>query len=434
MKKKIRNVFYGWWIVASGTVLVMFGFGASTYSFGTFFVPISEELRLSRATTSLAYSLRGVEGGIEGVFTGPLTDKYGPRFLVRIGWTMMALGFFLMHYINSYWMFLVSFSLLVTVGSNAGLYIPLQTALAKWFHKKRGLALGILTTGSGVGNFILLPIIAWLIMDYGWRMAVIPLAIAALVLGCGMSFFIRPHNPEHYGLRPDGSKVEAPEAVASAAPPERQKESAVVEGLSLRQALKTSAFWLMTVAFFFGSVSMSAIMVHQIPFLEDMGISKVLAAASLGSMTMAGTPGRFFGGWLADRWNPKYLLFVAYILMAIGLFIFTRSTSMSFVWIFVVLYGLGFGGRMSIEPAIRAQYFGSKAFGSIYGYQNAFATLGSFIGPYLAGWVFDSTGSYVIAFLSFTTMMAVASIVILFIKSPVAHPPGIASLGLLKSK
>jgi len=423
---KIGNVFYGWWIVAAGVILALFGYGGWFYSFGALFNPISTEFGWSRATTSIAFSLSRLEGGLEGLITGPLVDKFGPRFLVRVGWTMTALGFFLMYYINSLWLFLVSYSLLLSLGMNAGLYMPLQTSVAKWFNEKRGLALGFLTAGGALGGSILVPVVAWLITDYGWRTAVIVLAVAAFVLGWGLSFVLKPHGPEHYGLRMDGKK-EGPVKEASTPAPVHgahvsAKGSGDWEGLTLKEAMKTQAFWLLVVALTFSHTAVTAIVVHEIPYIEDMGISKVLAAAALGTTTLMSTPGRLFGGWIADRWNLKILYFIASIVQAAGLFIFSKATDMVWVWSFVIIFGLSFGLRVPLEPAMRAKFFGRKAFGTIMGYLNAFAVVGSFAGPYFAGWIFDTTGSYVIAFLTFAAMVLVAGIVVLFIKSPAPQP------------
>jgi len=423
MIKRTKNVFYGWWIVAAGVVLCMFGYGGWFYSFGTLFKPISTDFGWPRATTSIAFSLSRLEGGIEGLVTGPLIDRFGSQLMVRVGFTMAALGFLLMSKIDTFWMFIISYSLLLSLGMNAGLYMPLQTSVAKWFDKKRGIALGFLTTGAALGGSILVPLTAWLITDYGWRIAVVVLAIAALILGWAVSSTLKPHGPEHYGLRVDGETIESAEDVTSpeTAPAEQGSIGRSEFGLSLREAMKTQAFWLLVIAFTCSHTAVSAIVVHEIPFIEDMGISKIVAAAALGTMTLMSAPGRLFGGWFADRWNVKYLYAVSSVAQAGGLFVLSRVTNMSWVWAFVVIYGISYGTRIPLEPAMRARYFGSKAFGSIMGYMNAFSVLGSFGGPYFAGWVFDTTGSYVNAFLIFAGMMIIAAIVILFIRSPMGN-------------
>jgi MFS family permease len=169
----------------------------------------------------------------------------------------------------------------------------------------------------------------------------------------------------------------------------------------------------------------SGIVVHEIPFLEDMGISKVIAAATLGTMMLMSVPSRLASGWLADRWSGKYILVVSAVLQAIGLFIFSRATDMSWIWAFVVIFGIGYGARISLEAVLKAEYFGTKAYGSIYGYMNALAMTGSFAGPFFAGLIFDTTGSYITAFLTFAGMMVAAVLMILPLKSPLKSKYGI---------
>jgi MFS family permease len=422
MKDRLGKVFYGWWIVAAGAILMAFSYGAWYYAYGAFFTPISTEFGWSRAKTSLAFSLSGGEGGLEGLITGPICDRFGPRFVVRAGWALAALGFLLMSRINSFWMFMVIYILFVSLGMNAGQMLPLTASVTQWFDKKRGLALGFLLAGGAIVGSLLLQGTARLIADYGWRMANVILGIVALVLGLGLSFILKPHGPEHYGLRMDGKKTEAAEDVAKSASAEVvEKDIGLSEGFSLKEALKTQAFWVMVIAFSFSRMALNAIVVHEIPFIEDMGISKVLAAAAMGGMTLMSSPGRLLGGWLCDKWNLKYLYFVSAIIQAGGLFIFSRATAMSWVWTFVVVYGFGYGIWISLGPALRAQYFGRKAYGAVYGYMNFFTTVGAIAGPYFAGWVFDTTHSYTSAFFIIGGSLVVSAVVILFVKNPMKN-------------
>jgi sugar phosphate permease len=422
--QKVGNIFYGWWIVAAGIALCLVGYGGWYYSFGALFNPVLTEFGWSRATTSLAFSFARLEGGLEGLITGPLVDKLGPRFMVRVGWTMAAIGFFLLYFVNSFWTFIVCYSLLITLGMDAGLYLPLQTTIAKWFNKKRGRALGFLTAGGALGGSVIVPVVAWAIVNYGWRTSVLFLAAAIFIIGWGMSFVLKPHGPEYYGLQMDGVKQDpaADKLVTTPVGNRGAKDNAEYDGLTLKEAMKTRAFWMLVVAFTFGQTTLSAIVVHQIPLIEDMGISKVVAASALGTMTLMSVPGRLTGGWLADRLKVQYLYFGASIIQATGLFILSCATSMSRVWLFVVIYGLSYGMRITIEPVMRAKFFGRKAFGSIMGYIGAFAILGSVAGPFFAGWIYDTTNSYVFAFLTFSVAIVLAGTIVLFTKSPMQQP------------
>ncbi len=429
MLRKAGKVFYGWWIVAAGSVLCMFGYGGYFYSYGALFNPISHEFGWSRATTSIAFSLSRLEGGVQGLITGPLTDRYGPRAMVIAGWMMAAIGFALMYYMHSFWMFILSYTVLVSLGMGTGLYLPLQTAVARWFNEKRGLAMGILTAGAALGGSAIVPAVAWLITQYGWRVSVLVLAVATVVLGLGLGAVLKPHGPERYGLAPDG-KERQPAVATPSHSDSKRPHVGVGEGLTLKEAMKTRAFWLMVLAFTFSHTALSAIVVHQIPFVEDMGISKVLAATALGMMTLISVPGRISGGWLADKWDIRRLYFVSSLMQALGLFFLARATDMAWIWVFVVVYGTGMGLRLPLEPMLRVQFFGYKAFGAIMGYINAFAVFGSFAGPYFAGWLFDITGSYITAFLTFAAMMVAAAIVVLLLKPPVQQgTAGFAATG-----
>lgn len=298
MREKLGRVFYGWWIVAAGSVLCAFGYGAWFYSYGAFFTPISTEFGWSRALTSLAYSFNRLEGGIEGLITGPIIDRFGPRFMIRISWTMTALGFLLMSQINSFWMFVVSYTVLVSLGMNGGLYMPMQTSITKWFDEKKGLALGILTASAAIGGSIVLQGTAWLINDYGWRKAVIVMAIVAVVLGWGASFIVKPHGPERYGLRVDGKRVEPGEDVSESASIGTEEEVIGVSGgISLKEAMKTRSFWIMTIAFLCSHASMTGVVVHEIPFIEDMGVSPGFGSGGSGCYDAYEFPGQV-GGWL----------------------------------------------------------------------------------------------------------------------------------------
>ncbi|MFC2044569.1 MFS transporter [Chloroflexota bacterium] len=424
MKEKLGKVFHGWWIVAAGVAIMALNYGGWYYAYGTFFTPIRNEFGWSRAKTSLAFSLARAEGGFEGLITGPLVDRFGPRIVIRVGMTIAALGFLLMSQVHSFWMFIFSYTVILTLGMNASSHMPNQTAIAKWFNKNRGLALGVLTAGAAIAGSLLLQGTARLIADYGWRTANAVLGIMALIIGWSMSYIHRPYGPEHYGLMVDGRGDKPTMELAKSTPIHGVEKGTVVsEGLSLKEALKTQTFWVMTVSFVASHAVLAATVVHEIPFIEDMGISPLLAAAALGTMTLMSSPGRFFGGWVSDKWNLKYIYCICSTIQAVGIFILSQTTSISWVWAFVIIYGFGYGVRIPLEPAIRARYFGRKAFGTIFGFMNCFAAIGSFSGPYFAGWVFDTTRSYVIAFQIFAVMLVASAIIILFLRNPLEYKP-----------
>jgi MFS family permease len=281
------------------------------------------------------------------------------------------------------------------------------------------LALGVVLAGAAVLGSLLLQVTARLIVNYGWRMANVYLAIGILMVGWSFSFLLKPHTPEHYGLKMDGERSGTAIAAGQLGTPLAEKNDVrATEGLSRTEALKTQAFWFMVLAFACRQTALAAVTVHEIPLIQDMGVSPILAAAALGTMTLVSSPGRFIGGWMSDRWNQKYLYVVCSVVQAGGLFLLARATSMSWVWAFVITYGFGYGISMSLEPAMRAAFFGGKAYGTIYGSMQFFTVMGAVFGPYFAGWVYDRSHSYTIAFFTFAMLMFVSAVVILFVRNP----------------
>ncbi len=411
-------MFYGWWIVFAGITLCIFGYGAWFYAFGVLFLPILTEFGWFRASTALALSLARLEGGAEGLITGPLIDRFGPQVVLRVGWILAGLGFIMLSQVRSYWMFLVAYTLLLSLGMNAGLYFPLQKSIADWFREKRGTALGFLTAGAGLGGSLIVIATALLVESYGWRTTVLIYGVIALILGWSLSYVIKPHGPEYYGLRPDGEEVETGKVGVAT----DQREVPIAEaGFSLEEAMKTPAFWILIVTLTICHAMVPALVVHQIAHVKEMGVSPVMAATTLGLLTFMSVPGRFAAGWLADRWKRdlKWLLVISIFIQTLGILILTLAQSLTHIWIYVVVFGIGYGSRITLEPAIRSRYFGRKSFGTIYGVINFISVLGGGVpAPFFAGWVYDTTGSYTFAFFIFTVTLASALVLALFLRQP----------------
>ncbi|MBW1709949.1 MAG: MFS transporter [Deltaproteobacteria bacterium] len=166
-----RKIFFGWWMTIAGGLLCIWGYGYHTYGFSALFKPIADELGFSRTATSVAASITRFEGGLEAPLVGYLSDRYGPRISVFSGIFLVGLGMLLMYWVNSLWSFYLFWSVICATGINISLSMPLDVAITNWFVKKRGTALSVKWVFSGLSGVIGLPIVAWLIIAYGWRMA-----------------------------------------------------------------------------------------------------------------------------------------------------------------------------------------------------------------------------------------------------------------------
>ena len=426
-RRRFSKIFPGWWIVLTGGILALWGHGYHSYGFSALFKPISTELGFSRATTSVAASIGRLEGGFEAPLAGWVTDRFGPRWIVLFGVFLIGLSLILMNYIDSLWAFLVVWGVMLGTGINIALAIPLHTAIANWFVKKRGLASGIQIVFSGLSGVLVMPLIAWLIIVYGWRITLDIGGVVMWLVGLPLVwFFLKQRRPEYYGLLPDGTTTKKEASEVSQMIDRGVEYAAEVEEVeyTLRQAIKTPAYWLLLASNACHSLAGPAINIHGIPFLTDIGVDPLWAAGMLAMMVSASIPFRFVGGFLADRVKKQNLRFImggAYLVQATGfaVFLLNQTTAMIYVWF--ILYGIGFGVGMGLMFPMRARYFGRKAFGSIGGFSALFMTPVGVAAPVYLGWVYDTTGSYITAFTLIAALVAFSAVLACFIVPP--KPP-----------
>jgi sugar phosphate permease len=269
-----------------------------------------------------------------------------------------------------------------------------------------------------------MPLIAWMTRTYDWRTACTVGGVVMGVVGLPIAWFlIKPRRPEYYGLLPDGAKIAEEVAASQEKLLERgvQYASEVKEvEFTLRQAVRTVPFWIMFVVQAVHGLVTPVMTIHCIPFLTDktgMGLDPVKAAGMMSIWVTASLPTRFIGGWVADRIKINQLRFLtafAYFLQTIGVLIFLKYQSVTIVYIWFILYGFGSGLATTANPLIRARYFGRKALGSIQGISSMLMTPIAVTAPIYAGWIYDTTGSYMNAFIQFAVLLGVGSVLALF--------------------
>jgi MFS family permease len=422
-----KGIFYGWWIVAAAATMHFFGGGTFYYGFTVFFNPIRETFGWSAAVTSVAFTLQRLEQGIIGPVAGFLVDRVGPRKLMLAGWAVVGLGFVLMSQINSLWAFYGTF-VVMAVGMSFASGLVSNTAIAHWFTRKRSRALTITFMGPGLCG-VLVPLLASLIGQFGWRETLTFAGIVLWVIGLPLSLVMR-HKPSQYGYLPDGESKETiyePTTTSNGRPSGQTIEAssgASTVSFTTKGALKTPAFWLLSFAFFFQQVGTSALMVHIVPYLENVKVPTTIAATAVTGMTLASLIGRVSFGLLGDFTNKRYLIAAALGLQTVGLFIFS-TISADKIWLlilFLLTFGPGYGGPIPLRPALQADYFGTKSFGTIMGLTAVISMAGGLVSPVVAGWIFDVTGSYRLAWQIFT-LITVPAIPLMVLAPPPKAPP-----------
>jgi MFS family permease len=418
IKERFENLYFGWYTVIAGAIIACWGYGSWYYGTSALFSPLIAEYGWTRAQLSAAFSMRSIEGGLEGPFGGMLIDKYGPRRITIISTIIACMGLLLVLYVRDIWQFVFVWGFVISLGFNLGLYDTVNAAVAKWFVKKRGRAISLVTIGGGLGAPVVVPVMTWIIINYGWRSAIIFVAISTLIICLPLAWFwMKDHPPEHYGLLPDGNTVimdmNSVENIQIGVFEEHE--------FTPRQALKTRSFWMMLLAFAFSGGITTAVTMHQMPYLQDIGIDPIAAAGVLGLMATMSLPGRLLFAWLGDRWGERKTLMLGYALKTVGVLIWTLANNIYTILLFVVLYGVGYGGTIPVSISLRASYFGRKAYATITGYTTFFTALTNIVYPIFAGWSYDVTGSYGGAFTIIAFAQALAIVFMFLATKP--NPP-----------
>jgi len=401
----IKKIFYGWWIVLACSLINLYVGGIVFFGFTAFFQPIREEFGWSYTQISLAASLRGLENSIFSPLAGFLVDRLGPRRLMLWGAITVGLGLILLSLTQSLAMFYASF-MLIGFGAGGCTAVVTMTAVANWFRRKIGLALGVLGSGIGAGGLVVLLIVV-LIDLYQWRSTLIILGLGMWALGIPLSLVVR-NRPEHYGYRPDGE-------VSSPSVQSHEIQEKGVE-IGLREALKMRSFLYLNMAEVIRVMTLMAVFTHVMPYLTSVGIPRATAGLVAGSIPLIGIIGRFGLGWLGDVFDKRYVMAVAIGLISLGLLAFSYMHVRWAMVPFLLLFPIGHGGSMVVRGSILREYFGRDSFGKMIGVIMGSAAVGGIIGPILAGWVFDTVGSYQPIWLVLCGLTGLTTVLIVRIK------------------
>jgi len=395
---KRPEFFYGWWIVVTAAVISFWG-GVGFYCITAFIKPVVDQFGWSYLEVSIAGSLRSVEIGLVAPFVGFLADRYGPRRVALLGGIICGLGYITLSLTNGLLMFYLGF-FVYSIGLTGMGHGVTMTAVANWFKKRVGRAMGITMAGYGLGG-IFIPIIVWMIGISDWRTALVILGVATWIIVIPAAVFLR-HRPEDMGLSPDGEKT-AFETQFEVAKASTRVRLPGAHDFTVKHALKTRAFWVLSVVFLVHMGVTSAVTLHAMPFFISVGLPAELGAVIGMLIPVTSIIGRLAFGWLGDRFGHRRMLLIVIALQAVGLVFLGLGTQLWHFVFFLVLYGPAFGGTFVGRPALQRQYFGRAAFGSIQGVLLAVTQIGGLTAPALAGWVFDVRQSYQLIWLVFAT-------------------------------
>ncbi len=412
---RARLKFFGWRIVAAGAAIQAMQSGLFMQAFGSYSVLLRDQFGWSATTLSIAFAMTRAESGMLGPVQGWLIDRFGPRKVMQVGLVMMAAGFIAFSQIQNLTGFFV-FYFIMSVGASLGGFLSVTTAIVNWFQRYRSRALATSQTGFAIGGS-LVPLLVFFMETYGWRETAFASGLIVLAVGLPLSALVR-HRPSDYGMYPDGLSPEDIEADEDYVAP----EGLTKVDFTAAQALRTRAFWMISLGHGSSLLVVGSLMLHLPLYLtDDEGMSLQRASFIVGALPVMQLVGQILGGYFGDVMNKRLMTVAAMMGHMVGLLMLTYAVNDIMIWAFVPLHGLAWGIRGPLMQSMRADYFGPTHFGTIMGFSSMIVMLGMITGPLLAGFLADQTGTYTVGFTVLALAAGVGS-VFFYLATPPAPP------------
>jgi MFS family permease len=368
------------------------------YSYGVFFKYLVADFGWTRAATSGVHSLFMVVHGGLAVGSGWLVDRIGPAKVMAGCAFIAGVGLALTSQVGALWQLYVTYGIIFGIGQSAG-YITTTATTARWFIKRRGLALGIVTSGAGLGVLIIAPLAARLIDAFGWSMAYLVLAAATWTIVIPSALLLR-RDPAEKGLKPYGLD-EATRALDSG---QKNEVDAGERGMAVEAAARYKQLWVLFSIYFLFNFCLQMVMVHLVNFATDMGIASLIAATFISIIGIGSFIGRLGMGTASDRIGADNALLICCIIMLSTLVLIIFAQELWMFYLFAIVFGFAYGGEVPQMPVLVGRFFGLRNVAVLVGVIVFGATIGGAIGAWVGGQVFDVTQSYQPAF----TIAAVA--------------------------
>jgi len=410
-ESKEGRIFWGWFVVSGAFFILSISYGAK-YCFGIFVKPMFAEYQWPMSVISLGASINLFMYALGGIFSGWLLDKMAPRWIMTIGAVITSAGFFLTSFVQTPLQLYLSYGILCGLGSAGIGVVVSSSSVGKWFVKKRGVAVGIASMGIGFGTMALTPVAGYIVKYYDWRDGFMFFGFLVFIIGVALpQIFMRRTNPEAYDLSPDGEK--SPQN-----PLQMKSASNITPEVFPMSVLKNSRFWILAVCFSVAVMAEMMAFVHQVAYAISNNIDKIVAASSIGVIGIASIFGRFFFGWFSDRiQDTKYSASLGFLVMAAGMFILLKATTVKLLFVYALVFGFGYGSLAPMMPVLLADRFGRYVLGSAYGWLTFFVVgFGGSLGPLFGGIIYDKFGSYTYAWQFNMIMLLLVTVIVLALK------------------
>ncbi len=402
--------FFKWIVVGISFINIAIAYGLN-FSFSIFFVAILEEFKWNRATTAGVFSLSALLLGISSWFAGGLVDRFGSRKILIGGAIILSFSTIASGWIQEVWHFYILFGVLSAIGTCGLGWVPNSVLLSNWFIENRGTMVGIAFSGMGIGILIIGPGAQYFISQFGWRTAYMLLGLIVLVLLLPLNCILRDWSNEKDSHSKNYRLVSSAKNSDQISP--LQKKGSKGEDWTLGRSMKTLPFWSLFFSFFLIPLGIFPVVIHQVAYVIDQGYSRILAAFIFGLMGLLSCIGRLIFGMLSDLIGREKAVTWSFLCSILGILILlflSYFKSVFLLYLYAILFGIGFGARGPIITAMMADLYQGKHFGSIYGFINIGNGIGGALGPWLGGYLYDTTGSYIVAFMLCIPVLVLACI------------------------
>jgi MFS family permease len=373
---RAQKLFYGWVVLGAAALIITMAIG-TLFALGVFLKPIEEGMGWSRGAISTAALLNWLIVGLGSFISGFVSDRVGTRTVVLAGGLLLGLGLVLGSQVSTLWQFYLTFGVLVGAGVSA-FYVPLTATATKWFSARRGLAVGIVSAGNGLGILLLAPLSRFLITAFDWRTAMLILGDLAWLVVIPAGLLIR-NSPQDVGAVAHG------EAAAPASPAPNHTAGS---------ALRSGPFWTIALTHFACCAAHSGPIFHMVAHAMDQGVAKMAAATVLGVSGLSSVFGRVGTGLLADRFGARHILVAGLSLQAFMISLFLFAGDLAGFYGLALVFGVAYGGVMPLYALLTREHFGERVMGTAYGGVFFISSIGMGVGSYAGGYIFDLLGSY----------------------------------------
>jgi len=390
VRNRLSGLYYGWRMIAASCAIRVLGGGLHAYGFTVYFLPVTQDLGLTRTATSLVFSLARAQGALEGPLAGYAIDRYGPRPVASVATLLAGIGYMLLAGVNSYTTLLIVYMGIISLSYQAGFMDTTMTVANNWFIRKRALAMSIISGSIALGGTLITPLLAYAVHNWGWRRAAFAAGVVFLLGGLPLARLLR-RSPESMGLLPDGDpahKLGVPPRTAAST-----QGSALNHELSLAETLRTYQFWLLALATTIRVTCASSILVHFIPILVWRGLTQQRAAFFLAFLAFLGMPAHLLIGWLGDRLFKPRLMASCMAIASFAVFLIFSGTAEWQLFVALTVFTV-VEALFPVTWATVGDFFGRNNFAKIRGSMSFFYMWGSVIGPVTTGAIYDRYQDY----------------------------------------